>query len=166
MKKYSVILCVIFAMFIVFCFAGSGAAVEKATVDPETKASKDECMIKVKEAVELIKKIGAEAAFKQINDKKGAFVWKDTYIFCMDTEEAKILAHPTYPRIIGWKMKESMDTNGKKFFAEMLELAKTKGEGWVNYMHVKPGDQEPSPKSSYIMKVPDQKIIVGAGIYE
>ncbi|MCP4107257.1 MAG: sodium:calcium antiporter [Desulfobacteraceae bacterium] len=162
MKKFSVMLMV---MFVVCCFAGIGMASE-GTAKPDTKANKDECMLKVKEAVELIKKVGVEAAFKQINDKKGTFVWKDTYVFCMDTEDAKILAHPTYPRIIGWKMKETMDADGKKFFLEMLELAKTKGEGWVNYMHVKPGDQNPSPKSSYVMKVPDQKIIVGAGVYE
>ena len=48
----------------------------------------------------------------------------------------------------------------------MLEIARTKGEGWVSYMVPKPGETKPSPKVSYVIKVPGQNVIVGAGIYE
>jgi len=40
---------------------------------------------------------------------------------------------------------------GKKYFEEFLNNAKTKGEGWVSYMHkTKKVDEPPKPKITYI----------------
>jgi signal transduction histidine kinase len=49
---------------------------------------------------------------------------------------------------------------------EMVDVAKDKGEGWVEYMYPKPGEDAPSKKISYIYRVPGQNLFVGAGIYE
>jgi signal transduction histidine kinase len=48
----------------------------------------------------------------------------------------------------------------------MIDLAKDKGEGWVEYMFPKPAQDAPSKKISYINRVPGQNLLVGAGIYE
>ena len=58
------------------------------------------------------------------------------------------------------------DVNGKMFFAEFVNVAKDKGEGWVDYMWPKPGDKTPVPKVTYVYKVPDFPVAVAAGIYE
>lgn len=128
-------------------------------------ATKDECIAKVKEAAEMIKKDGLDAALAEIDKKDGKFVWKDSYLFAMNLE-GKCLAHPMNPEL---KDRPTIavlkDVNGKAFISEMLSVGKDKGEGWVDYFWTKPGATEPSPKSSYVYKVPDVDVMVGAGVY-
>ncbi len=49
-------------------------------------ATKEEVIAKVKEAATMITNKGQDAAFKEINNKTGKFVWKDTYVFVLDLE--------------------------------------------------------------------------------
>jgi cytochrome c len=51
---------------------------------------------------------------------------------------------------------------------EFVDLAKQKGKGWVDYMWPKPGDIEPSRKTTYIRKtvIDGKMVVVGAGLYE
>lgn len=157
MKRFSVILGVALVVLLVFSFVGSGTAEEKAT--------REECVAKVKQAAKLIKDIGLEAALKKMNDPNGPFMWKDTYVFAFEDETYKILAHKS-PKIVGFMAKDLKDVNGKLYFQEFLDVAKTKGEGWVSYMYPKTRGGIPEPKISYILKVPGEKVILGAGIYE
>ncbi len=157
MKRFSVILGVALVVLLVFSFVGSGTAEEKAT--------REECVAKVKQAAKLIKEIGLEAALKKMNDPNGPFMWKDTYVFAFEDETCKILAHKS-PKIVGFTAKDLKDVNGKLYFQEFLDVANTKGEGWVSYMYPKTRGGIPEPKISYILKVPGEKVILGAGIYE
>ena len=130
-------------------------------------ATKDECVSKCKEAAALVAEKGADAALQAINDKTGPFVWKDTYVFALDSENGKILAHPIKPALVGKELLHLKDINGVMFFVDMLKAAKSDaGEGWVNYMWPKPGEKKPSKKTTYVYKVPDQDIAMCAGIYE
>jgi hypothetical protein len=131
------------------------------------KATKEECVAKSKEAAKMIQEKGLDVALETLNSKEGPFVWKDSYVFCVEEETARLLASPVVPkRIIGVSMKDYMDPDGKKIFQEFLELAKTKGEGWVDYLHAKKPGETPLQKTSYIYKVPGENVIVGAGVYE
>jgi len=157
MKMHSAVLSSILAAVIIFSFTGFALAKEKAT--------REECVTKVKEAVKLIQKIGTEAAFKRIMDKSGPFIWKDSYVFCLDDKDAKIMAH-AFPRVIGMPLKSWKDADGKQPFTEVLEVSGTKGEGWKSYMHRKPGARKPLLKTIYFIKEPASKTIVGAGYYK
>ena len=156
MKRFSVILGVALVILLVFSLGSPEAAEEKAT--------KEECVAKSKQAAKLIKEIGLEAALEKMNDPNGPFMWKDTYVFCFD-ETGKMLAHKS-PKIVGFEAKDLKDVNGKLYFREFIDVAKTKGEGWVSYMYPKTRGAISEPKISYILKVPGEKVIVGAGIYE
>ncbi|MBI5420181.1 MAG: cache domain-containing protein [Deltaproteobacteria bacterium] len=146
------------AMLLSLCLAG-GALADSAT--------KEECVAKSKEAAQMILDKGTDEAIKEINNKTGKFVWKDTYVFLMDLE-GTMVAHPMSPGLIGKNLLDMKDkgTEGKLLFKEFVEVAKTKGEGWVDYMWPKPGEQTPSKKISYIYRVPGKDLLVGAGIYE
>lgn len=135
-----------------------------ATSFAEEKATKEECIAKCKEAAAMVKSAGIDATFAKINDPKGPFVWKDSYVFCLEMESGVIKAHPIKPKLIGQMMKGLKDINGKLFFVEFINVAKEKGEGWVDYMWPKPGEKEPTPKSTYLMKVDGTTLIMGAGI--
>jgi hypothetical protein len=157
MKRFSVILGVALVVLLVFSFVGLGTAEEEAT--------REECVAKVKQAAKLIKDIGLEAALKKMMDPNGPFIWKDTYVFAFDSETCEVLA-TKYPKIVGFMACDLKDVNGKLYFQEMINVAKTKGEGWVSYMYPKTRGGIPEPKISYILKVPGEKVIVGAGVYE
>ena len=131
------------------------------------KASKDEIIAKVKEAATMITNKGQEASFKEINDKKGKFVWKDTYVFVFDLE-GTLVARAFRQQGIGKNLTNWQDKSNppKQPIKEMVDLAKEKGEGWVDYMYPKPNEEAPSKKVSYIYRVPGQNLFVGAGIYE
>jgi signal transduction histidine kinase len=129
--------------------------------------TKDECVAKCKEAGQMITDKGLDEAVKEINNKTGKFVWKDTYVFLMDLD-GKMLAHPMNAALIGKSLLETKDKGdpGKLLFKEFVELAKGKGEGWVDYMWSNPGDPKPRKKISFIYRVPGKDLLVGAGIWE
>lgn len=140
------------------CLAGSAFA---------AGATKDECVSKSKESAAMINSKGLDAAIAEINKKDGKFVWKDTYVFLMDLD-GKMLAHPMSPALIGKNLLAMKDKGepGKFLFKEFVELAKGKGEGWVDYMWTNPGDPKARKKVTYIYRVPGKALFVGAGIYE
>lgn len=155
MKK---IIASIFVFLFSICFVGFAAAGENAT--------KEECMAKCKQAAQLVKEQGLDIALQKLNDRNGEFVWKDTYVFAMDIDEVTLIAHPIKPKLIGKKLAGMKDINGKMFFVEFTKVAKSPGAGWVSYMWPKLGEKKPSPKISYIYRVPGEQVAMGAGIYE
>jgi signal transduction histidine kinase len=130
-------------------------------------ATKEECIAKTKEAAAMINEKGLDAAIKEINNKQGKFVWKDSYVFLMDFD-GKMLAHPMSPALIGQNVIDRKDKGepGKLLFKEFVDLAKTKGAGWSGYMWANPGDPKPKKKISYIYRVPGKDLLTGAGIWE
>ena len=155
MKQVRSLLYIVILLCIV-SFAGICPAQEKAT--------KDECVAKVKEAAAMIKQIGLDATFAKINDPKGPFQWKDTYVFCYNLDGV-MMAHPN-PKLVGKNLIDLKDTNGKMYVAEFISVAKNAGEGWVTYTWPKPGEKEASPKVTYVYRVPGENVAVFAGVYE
>ena len=56
---------------------------------------------------------------------------------------------------------------GKYLDREIIEVAQTKGSGWVNYMWPKPGESVPTQKSAYVHKanLDGKPVAVGCGVY-
>ncbi len=157
MKKLSVILSVTLMILFIFSVVGPGAEEERAT--------REECVAKTKEALKLIKEVGLEKAFEKMNDIKGPFVWKDSYVYCFEDETGKILAHKNQ-NIIGFEAKDLRDVNGKPYMREIFHVVNTKGEGFVTYMYPRIPGGSPEPKTSYVLKVPGTNVILGAGFFE
>jgi len=129
-------------------------------------ATEQECVTMCKKAAQMIIDEGLDAAIVALNDPKGPFVWKDTYIFLMESDTTILRAHPMKPALIGKNLIGMRDVNGKMFFVELSNYANSKaGQGWVEYMWPKPGEKKSSPKKTFIYKVPGLKYAVGAGIY-
>jgi cytochrome c len=129
-------------------------------------ATKDEVIAKCQEAATLIRDSGIDAAIQTISKKSGPFVWKDSYVFLMNMD-GKMLAHPIKPDLTKQEtLVDVKDSSGKPLFVEFIELANSKGKGWVDYLWPKPGQDKPVSKSTYIYRVPGTQYIVGAGIYQ
>lgn len=119
--------------------------------------------------VALAERIKAEGfdAVAALIKPEGPYVWKnDGYVFCLDSKEGKFLAHPFLPQqMMNRPMLHMTDTNGKAFIKEMLEIANKEGKGWVTYMSRRRGFRETQLKKAYLLKVPDTKVLVGAGYF-
>ena len=131
-----------------------------------SKATKEECILQCQKAAQLIKQNGVEDGIQTIGNKKGPFVWKDTYVFLMNME-GQMLAHPMNPSLTRkGSLLKTPDAAGNLFFDDFIKVANNPGTGWVDYMWPKPGEEQPTPKTSYIYRVAGTPYFVGAGIYK
>jgi signal transduction histidine kinase len=142
---------------LVMAFAAAAFAQEKAT--------KEEVVAKLNDAIKMVQEKGMEETIKAVGDPKSQFTWKDSYVFAVDFEKQMVVAHPEKPALVGKNLMGLKDVDGKMFFAEFINTAKDKGEGWVAYKWPKPGAQDPSSKETYVLKVPNTTIFVAAGVY-
>ncbi len=157
MKKSSKVLVTILTIVALFYFAGPCAATEKAT--------KDECIAKVEQAAKLIQEVGIEPAMEKLMDKSGPYKWKDSYVFCMNTDMGKVMAHP-FTRIIGFPMKNWKDADGKQPFAKVFDEIGTKEKGWIAYNYQARSAETASEKHTYYLKVPGEQAVLAAGYYK
>lgn len=134
----------------------------------DESATREECIAKSKEAAALVA-TDTQAAIEKIGDKKGPFVWKDSYVFLMDLD-GNMLAHPMKPELTEkgslLDVPDKNAENPKLLFAEFVEVARDQGEGWVTYMWPKPGEETPSEKLTYIYRVPGTDMFTAAGVYK
>ena len=156
-KLFRYLLINLFVVALLISSALPGAAVEKAT--------KEECISMVNKAHDMIEKDGLDAVIPKINDKKGPFVWKGAYVFLLDTKEAKVLAHPYFPQNRhGVSMVHTKDVFGKEYFREFLNVANSKGKGWVDYIFMDTNNRA-REKTTYVRKSEKADVTVLAGIY-
>ncbi len=159
----------------VIALAMAASVVLAANVTADTSV-KDECIFLCKAAANFVSDNGVDAGIAEIGRKDGRFVSKTTYVFLMDLEGNR-LAHPYAapkdPKIM--KLADMKDTTGKLFVREYMEIARTKGEGWTEYMYPKPEElQKPIPfkekvssrKLSYVYRLPGKDLFVVAGYFE
>ena len=125
--------------------------------------SAEEAKALMGKAVDYLKANGKEKAFTEFTNPKGKFVDRDLYIFVVDFN-GLTLAHGGNAKLVGKDMSELKDADGKYFIKAFIELAKTKGNGWVDYKWVNPVTKGIENKSTYINKVDDY--FLGCGIYK
>jgi cytochrome c len=140
---------------ILFMVAGLAYAQDRGTA-AEAKTLLDK-------AVVFYKANGQDKAFAAFNDSKGQFASKDLYIFALDMN-GKILSHGANAGLIGKDMMGTKDADGKLFMKEMVETAKTKGKGTVDYKWENPKTKVVEQKSSYVEKV--DGVVLGCGYYK
>jgi len=75
-----------------------------------------------------------------------------------------MVAHPKNPDLIGKKLIDAVDNEGKLFRKEIVEKAKAWGSGWVDYVYLNPETNEQEHKTTYLQKVGD--LIICCGTYK
>jgi signal transduction histidine kinase len=117
----------------------------------------------VEKGVAYMKANGKEAMIQRMHAKDSEYAQGALYLTMRD-EKGIILANPVNRTLIGKDLLDVPDTDGKLFRREILELAKTKGKGWVDYKFRNPATGKVEAKTSYIYKVGD--VTLEAGIYK
>jgi signal transduction histidine kinase len=128
------------------------------------KGTADEAVAMVKRAVALIKSDGKDKAFAAIADPANtAFHDRDLYIYVYDLNGVA-LAHGNNPKMVGKPLIGLKDNEGKAMIKEMVDTAKSKGKGWVDFKWPNPVTKAVESKSGYVERVDD--MLVGSGIYK
>lgn len=81
--------------------------------------------------------------------------------------KANVLLNPAFPQREGSNVTGQKDATGKLFHDAIIQVAETRGSGWVDYMFPKPGQTEPSQKWAYVKRVTIDGIpgLVASGFY-
>jgi len=130
-----------------------------------THLEPDDQGVKESQAAELIRTLGAEAAFKKITDPHGPFVGKTSHVFCINAESGTLLAHKV-ARFVGSNMHYYRDADGNTPYTGMLEKAAQGKGGWTTYMTYGSGPEKrktPGLKNMYFLKVPGEAIVLCCG---
>lgn len=88
----------------------------------------------------------------------------DDYFWINDLRPYMVM-HPTNPKLDGKDLSSIKDPDGVALFSEMATVARTKGQGVVDYRWPKPGAQDPVQKTSYVQLFEPWGWVIGSGIY-
>jgi len=124
---------------------------------------RDAAVTLVKRAIAHVQTVGPQRAFKDFDDMNGSFVDGERYIVAWEVSGV-MRASPISQHFIGQDMTDHADPNGKKYTREVLEVARVKGKGWVDYHLRNPAKNNAiEPKSLYVERAGE--LIFGCGVY-
>lgn len=130
----------------------------------QENGTRDEAKAMVDAAVEHVKKVGPDQAFKDFTDKDNK-TWhkKDLYVFAYNNEGVNV-AHGANDKLIGKNLIDLKDPNGKPLIRELRDTA-AKGGGWVEYDWPHPQSKKIESKISYTRKMTNFDGFLGVGVY-
>jgi len=134
-----------------------------AAVYAAGKPTPEEAKELVQQAVAYLIVNGKENALKEFNKPDGKFVKSELYVFVYNLEGV-MMAHLVNPSLIGRSLLYVWGSRGKIFIQEIVELAKTKGSGFIDYTWLNPVTKQEDIKTIYIQKAGD--LIICCGVYK
>jgi cytochrome c len=131
----------------------------------DTGGSAEEAVALVKRAVAYIKANGSEKAYAEFSNPKGQFVDRNLYIFVYDLNGVSLaIGNGNAARMVGKNLMDMRDAEGNYLIKGLVNVARTKGQGWFDYKWPNPASKAVEQKSSYVERLDDT--LVGCGIYK
>ncbi|HEX4878244.1 MAG TPA: cache domain-containing protein [Limnobacter sp.] len=128
-----------------------------------SEPSKQEAMAMVKQAAAVVNAGKKEQLIAEVNSDNKTWHQGELYLIVLAADGSH-LAHPTNSKLLGKSMLDVPDVDGKLFRQERVELAKTQGEGWVDYKYKNPANGKIEDKTLYVLRAGD--VILSAGVYK
>ena len=116
-----------------------------AVADPPTK---DEVVATVKKAVAFYKENGRAKALEEFNNKNGQFAKGEDYVDVHDLNGVCV-AHPISPAKVGLNRMDQSDSAGKFYVKDLVDAAKQKPSGWIEYVMKNPTTGKLENKTAY-----------------
>jgi cytochrome c len=110
--------------------------------------TKDEVVAVVKKAVEFYKTNGKEKSLAEFNKKDGQFAKGEDYVDVHDLNGVCI-AHPISPAKVGLNRLDQSDSAGKFYVKDLVDAAKQKPSGWIEYVMKNPTTGKLENKTAY-----------------
>lgn len=115
-------------------------------------------------AANLLAEKGVEGA-KPAFYANGEFKHGEIYVNVID-QQGVWLIYPPRPSAEGRSVLDVKDVDGKFLVKEILSLANSRGEGWVEYRWLNPVTNQIQLKVTYVKTVPSRNVIAYVGIYK
>ena len=137
-----------------------GCSLVLSTVAPVAAAdfgTADEAKAMLEKAVIAVKADKAKA-LEMFNKGEGGFKDRDLYVFCANTSDGVLTAHPNL------KGEHLQDIKGKKGYPLGKEIMQNATEGTIKeltYWWPRPGSDKPLEKTTYYTRVGDKDCGVG-----
>ncbi|QAU35018.1 methyl-accepting chemotaxis protein [Janthinobacterium sp. 17J80-10] len=126
-------------------------------------ANADEAREMVESGVAFVRSHGRNAFVDDVcKQEKSQFIDRDMYLSVYDLDYL-FVANGANPRLVGVDGKGLKDSDGKLFVVDIVNMAKSKGNGWVDYKWPHPLTKEIQSKSVYLEKVDD--LVISCGFY-
>ncbi len=134
--------------------------------DPCPTATLEAAKALAERAAGFLAKTGPDVAFPRFMNRQGGFVAGDLYVFVFDFE-GTLRASGGWPETVGSRVGVADGTDDGAsggIYTRMRRLALDAGKGWVEYAWYNPCTRKMEPKASYIVRVGN--FIVGVGAYK
>lgn len=105
--------------------------------------------------------VGPAQALADFNDPNGKFVDRDLFVVTYDPDR-KVVSSVFVKAYLGRDATRFVDADGTEFGNEIIATAEKLGRGWVQYRMTNPTTMKVELKSSYVIKVGDYILFVGA----
>ena len=141
----------------------TASAITQKAIPPAHDAAEIEGLVDA--AAELLDRRGREA-FEDFRRPDSQWRHDDLYLFAMDLS-GNVLFNDENPHREGRNWLDERDADGKRFHRDFVEVVRTYGSGWVDYMFPKTGRASTSVKWSYLrgVTIDGTAALVGAGAY-
>jgi len=126
-----------------------------------SNASPAEAKALTNKAAEQLERRGPEKAFPEFMDPSSDFFPRDLYVFVVDLD-GRMWVNGAFPQAIGSNALAAEDNRGRRYIEEMLAIARTRGEGQIEYMWVNPCTSEYTDKLTFFKRVGRFVVAVGA----
>lgn len=146
--------------YAILAVAFIGAAVQANAA--ETFATRQQAEQLVGKVTSAMRK-DANSTLSAITAKDATWVHGELYPVVYDLQ-GKVLAHGQNPKLVGKNLIDIRDVEGNYYVRERVELAKSKGKFWQNYVFVDPVTKGVLPKEMYCEKLDES--VVCAGVYK
>ncbi len=128
-----------------------------ATAFADDSGTPDEAKALAIRAGELLKSEGPDKAFPEF-EKGAAFHDRDLYVMVYDGT-GKCVSHGANPALIGKTLIDLKDTDGTYLIKDLVAVQDT---GWVDYKWPHPVTKKIEPKTTYVVRVGEYRVGVGA----
>ena len=123
----------------------------------------DEAIEMVKRAIAYANQYGVEELISDVNRfGHGQFIDRDLYL-ALYSMDVVCIGHGANPRLVGIAGINFKDPEGKPFIKELMDVAKAKGSGWVDYKWAHPITKQLQQKSTYFER--QGNMVIACGFY-
>jgi cytochrome c len=141
------------------CLALAGSQASAA----DERATREEAVAFVNQAVAYVKANDKAKALAEFNDPKGKFVVKELYVVAVDLQ-GNVLANGVNRKIVGKNLLQIKDVDGRSFVREQIEIATTKGSGWMEFRWNNPVTNQMEQRQFYLVR--NEDYFIGSGIFK
>jgi hypothetical protein len=123
----------------------------------DERGTPDQAKALTEKAAQHMREVGPEKAIADFNDPSGAFRDRDLFVVPPPTE-GMVITSPGVPALVGRDANTFKDVDGKEFGKQLLAA----NGNWVEYRMTSPATKKVEQKTSYVIKVDDYSVFVGA----